>query len=78
MADNMKVSLVNDAFNMAIEHRNPSSGLLWHTDRGSHHIKIYYKNITWFKVWVEKIIVDAVAQSFFKNLRLGISNLFLH
>jgi putative transposase len=31
MADSMKVSLVNDALNMAITHRNPSKGLLWHT-----------------------------------------------
>ena len=31
MADSMKVSLVNDALNMAITHRNPSKGLIWHT-----------------------------------------------
>ena len=37
MADNMKVSLVNDALTMAISHRNPPNGLLWHTDRGSQY-----------------------------------------
>lgn len=31
MDDTMKVSLVNDALNMAITHRNPSKVLLWHT-----------------------------------------------
>src|SRR5690606_16351775 len=37
MDDTMKVSLVNDALNMAIIHRSPSPGLLWHTDRGSQY-----------------------------------------
>ena len=32
MDDTMKVSLVNDALNMAIQHRNPPIGLIWHTD----------------------------------------------
>ena len=35
MDDTMKVSLVNDALNMAIKQRRPKAGLLWHTDRGS-------------------------------------------
>ncbi len=30
MNDTMKVSLVNDTLNMAIEQRNPPAGLLWH------------------------------------------------
>lgn len=33
----MKVSLVNDALLMAIKRRNPSKGLIWHTDRGSQY-----------------------------------------
>ena len=37
MADNMKVSLVNDALEMAIKRRNPPAGLIWHTDRGSQY-----------------------------------------
>ena len=50
MADNIKVSLVHDALNMAIEHRNQSSGLLWHTDRGSQyayysHFEFYYNRV---------------------------------
>jgi transposase InsO family protein len=39
MDDNMRVSLVNNALNMAITNRNPSKGLIWHTDRGSHVTK---------------------------------------
>ena len=45
MADNMKVSLVNYALNMAIEHRNLSSGLLWHTDRNSQYTSYSHKDL---------------------------------
>jgi len=37
MRDNMKTSLVNDALLMALRHRRPSTGLIWHTDRGSQY-----------------------------------------
>jgi transposase InsO family protein len=30
MDDNMRVSLVNDALDMAIKRRNPPNGLIWH------------------------------------------------
>jgi transposase InsO family protein len=35
----MKVSLVNNALNMALISRKHSKGLVWHTDRGSHVTK---------------------------------------
>lgn len=38
MDDTMKVSLVNDALLMAIKRRNPSKGLIWHTDLSLIHI----------------------------------------
>jgi transposase InsO family protein len=38
MDDTMKVSLVNDALNMALTTRNPPKGLIWHTDRGSQYV----------------------------------------
>jgi transposase InsO family protein len=41
----MKVSLVDDALNMVIEHKNPSSGLLWHTDRGSQYTYYSHKDL---------------------------------
>ena len=43
MDDTMKVSLVNDALLMAIKRRNPSEGLIWHTDRGSQYLSKEYR-----------------------------------
>ena len=45
MADTMKVSLVNNALKMAIKHRNPPKGLLWHTDRGSQYASYSHKDL---------------------------------
>ena len=45
MDDNMKVSLVNDALNMAIAQRNPPIGLIWHTDRGSQYASYSHKDL---------------------------------
>ena len=56
MDDTMKVSLVNDALIMAIKHRRPESGLLWHmpdrrdkcpwgTDRGSQYASYSHKDL---------------------------------
>jgi transposase InsO family protein len=75
MDDTMKVSLVNDALNMAIKHRNPPKGLLWHTDRGSQYASYAHKDL------LEKYSIvqsmsrkgncwdNAVAESFFKTLK---------
>lgn len=75
MDDTMKVSLVNDALNMAIKHRNPKKGLLWHTDRGSQYASYSHKDL------LEKYGIiqsmsrkgncwdNAVAESFFKSLK---------
>lgn len=45
MDDTMKVSLVNDALNIAILHRKPSTSLIWHTDRGSQYASYSYKDL---------------------------------
>jgi len=37
MANHMRAELVNDALLMAIWHRKPAKGLLWHSDRGSQY-----------------------------------------
>ncbi|TQC38355.1 IS3 family transposase, partial [Rhodococcus sp. WS4] len=34
LADHMRTSLVTDALEMAITHRNPSAGVIFHSDRG--------------------------------------------
>ena len=75
MADNMKVSLVNDALFMAIQHRNPPPGLLWHTDRGSQYASYSHKDllkehgITASMSRKGNCWDNAVAESFFKTLK---------
>lgn len=45
MDDNMKTTLMNDALLMAIKRRNPSKGLIWHTDRGSQYASYEHKSL---------------------------------
>ena len=75
MADTMKVSLVNDALKMAIKHRNPPKGLLWHTDRGSQYASYSHKDLLKQHGIVQSMSRkgncwdNAVAESFFKTLK---------
>ena len=75
MDDTMKVSLVNDALHMAIRHRNPPKGLLWHTDRGSQYASYSHKNllikhgITHSMSRKGNCWDNSVAESFFKTLK---------
>jgi transposase InsO family protein len=75
MDDTMKVSLVNDALNMAIQQRNPSKGLLWHTDRGSQYASYSHKDLLHKHGIVQSMSRkgncwdNAVAESFFKTLK---------
>ncbi len=75
MDDTMKVSLVNDALNMAIRHRKPKQGLVWHTDRGSQYASYSHKdllekyNITQSMSRKGNCWDNAVAESFFKSLK---------
>ena len=75
MADTMKVSLVNDALSMAILHRNPSQGLIWHTDRGSQYASYSHKDLLQKHGIVQSMSRrgncwdNAVAESFFKTIK---------
>ncbi len=75
MDDTMKVSLVNDALSMAIKHRNPSEGLLWHTDRGSQYASYAHKDLLEKHSIIQSMSRkgncwdNAVAESFFKTLK---------
>ena len=75
MNDTMKVSLVNDALNMAIRHRNPQKGLLWHTDRGSQYASYAHKDLLQKHGIIQSMSRkgncwdNAVAESFFKSLK---------
>jgi transposase InsO family protein len=35
MAGHMRTELVTDALQMALAHRRPQAGLIWHSDQGS-------------------------------------------
>ncbi len=75
MDDTMKTSLVNDALQMALRKRNPSSGLIWHTDRGSQyasdeHRKLLSKfNIIQSMSRKGDCWDNSVSESFFHSLK---------
>ena len=75
MNDEMKVSLVNDALNMALRHRKPSKGLIWHTDRGSQYASYSHRDLLKENGIVQSMSRkgncwdNAVAESFFKSLK---------
>ena len=75
MDDTMKVSLVNDALLMAIKRRNPSKGLIWHTDRGSQYASYEHKDLL-KKYGITQSMSrkgdcwdNAVSESFFHSLK---------
>ena len=80
MDDNMRVSLVNDALNMAIKRRNPSPGLIWHTDRGSQYASNSHKELLKEHSIVQSMSRkgncwdNAVAESFFHSLKTEFTN----
>ena len=75
MDDTMKVSLVNDALNMAIGRRKPPKGLIWHTDRGSQYASYCHKDLLEANGIIHSMSRkgncwdNAVAESFFKTLK---------
>jgi len=75
MDDTLKVSLVNDALNMALIGRNPPKGLIWHTDRGSQYASYSHKDLLEQHGIVQSMSRkgncwdNAVAESFFHTLK---------
>lgn len=75
MDDTMKTSLVNDALSMAIKHRKPKAGLIWHTDRGSQYASYAHKDLLEQYGIVQSMSRkgncwdNAVAESFFHTLK---------
>ena len=80
MDDNMRVSLVNDALEMAISRRNPKLGLIWHTDRGSQYASNAHKDLLKENGIVQSMSRkgncwdNAVAESFFHSLKTEFTN----
>ena len=75
MDETMKVSLVNDALNMAITTRNPPKGLIWHTDRGSQYASYSHRDLVKENGIIQSMSRkgncwdNAVAESFFHTLK---------
>lgn len=75
MDDTMKVSLVNDALNMALKRRDPKAGLIWHTDRGSQYASYSHRDLLKEHHIIQSMSRrgncwdNAVAESFFKSLK---------
>ena len=42
MADHMRTELVTDALQMALAHRRPEPGLIWHSDQGSQFVSLAF------------------------------------
>jgi putative transposase len=42
MADHMRTELVTDALQMALAHRRPAPGLVWHSDQGSQFVSLAF------------------------------------
>ncbi|MDQ5831800.1 MAG: IS3 family transposase [Actinomycetota bacterium] len=42
MADHMRTELVTDALAMALAHRRPDPGLIWHSDQGSQFVSLAF------------------------------------
>ncbi len=80
MDDNMRVSLVNDALEMAIKRRNPPAGLIWHTDRGSQYASYAHKDLLQEHGIIQSMSRkgncwdNAVAESFFHLLKTEFTN----
>jgi len=80
MDDNMRVSLVNDALEMAIQRRKPPAGLIWHTDRGSQYASNVHKDLLQEHSIIQSMSRkgncwdNAVAESFFHSLKTEFTN----
>ena len=68
-------SVFNQKIHMALRHRTPKKGLIWHTDRGSQYASYSHKdllekyNITQSMSRKGNCWDNAVAESFFKSLK---------
>jgi transposase InsO family protein len=75
MADHMRAELVCDALGMAIEHRQPAGGLIFHSDRGSQYTSEEFASLCEDRGIAQSMSRpgqcwdNAVAESFFASLK---------
>jgi len=75
VADHMRTELVTDALRMAIEHRRPAPGLIFHSDRGTQYTSGEFTGLLAEHEMVQSLSRprqcwdNAVAESFFATLK---------
>ena len=75
MADHMRTELVTDALQMALAHRRPAPGLIWHSDQGSQFVSLAFGQQARAAGIAQSMgsrgdcFDNAVAESFFATLK---------
>jgi len=75
MADHMRAELVTDALQMALAHRRPAPGLIWHSDQGSQFVSLAFGQQARAAGIAQSMgskgdcFDNAVAESFFATLK---------
>jgi putative transposase len=80
MADHMRADLVTDALEMALAHRRPGRGLIWHSDQGSQFVSLAFGQKARAAGIAQSMgskgdcYDNAVAESFFATLKKELIN----
>ena len=75
MADHMRTELVTDALQMALAHRRPDRGLIWHSDQGGQFVSLAFgqqARAAWHRSiggLPRRLLRYAVAESFFATIK---------
>jgi putative transposase len=80
MADHLRAELVTDALEMALAHRRPARGLIWHSDQGSQFVSLAFGQQARAAGIAQSMgskgdcFDNAVAESFFATLKKELIN----
>ena len=80
MADHLRAELVTDALQMALAHRQPERGLIWHSDQGSQFVSLAFGQQARAAGIAQSMgsrgdcFDNAVAESFFATLKKELIN----
>ena len=80
MADHLRAELVTDALQMALAHRRPARGLIWHSDQGSQFVSLAFGQQARAAGIAQSMgskgdcFDNAVAESFFATLKKELIN----
>ncbi|HVC86055.1 MAG TPA: IS3 family transposase [Gaiellaceae bacterium] len=80
MADHLRAELVTDALQMALAHRKPDRGLIWHSDQGSQFVSLAFGQKARAAGIAQSMgskgdcFDNAVAESFFATLKKELIN----